>query len=152
MFIIFLVGAIVMVACLAVQVTAVALVVRYYADADRKPLGTRPIIELYTQLTTVMVGLLFAGVLQMAAWALLYQLHGRFPDFETALYFSGVTFTSLGYGDITLPPRIRLLSAMEASDGLMMFGITSAIFVGAMQHSLKQVRAHLERGDAASPR
>src|SRR5688572_22771571 len=107
-----------MVACLAVQVVAVALVVRFYANADSRPLGTRPIIELYRQLTAVMVGLLFAGVVQMAAWAALYQLQGRFPDFETALYFSGVTFTSLGYGDLTLTGRARLLSAMEAADGL----------------------------------
>ena len=61
------------------------------------------------------------------------------------MYFSGVTFTSLGYGDITLPPRIRLLSALEASDGLMMFGITSAVFVGALQHSVRRLRKAIDK-------
>jgi len=147
MFIVFFIGALVMVACLAVQVVAVALVARHFALAEKQPLGERPILELYRQLTAVMVGLLFAGVVQMAAWALLYQMDGRFPDFETALYFSGVTFTSLGYGDLTLQGRARLLSAMEAADGLMMFGVTSAVFMTALQNSLARLRRHRdERG------
>lgn len=144
---IFVVGILLMILCLGVQVGAVAWVVRFYAHAGRKPIDSHPFIALFRQLTFVMVVLLGAALLQMAMWATLYLLFdevGNINDFETAMYFSGVTFTSLGYGDITLPPRIRLLSAMEASDGLMMFGITSAIFVGAVQHSVRRVRAFLD--------
>ena len=49
MFVIFLVGALVMVACLAVQVAAVGLVARFYAKEEGKPLGPRPIIELWNR-------------------------------------------------------------------------------------------------------
>jgi hypothetical protein len=84
--------------------------------------------------------LLFAGMFQMAIWAMLFRMLGQFEDFETSLYFSGVTFTSLGYGDLTLPKRLRILSAMEAADGLMMFGVISAVFMNALQHAVGRVR------------
>ena len=93
---IILLGIAVMVACLAVQGVSVGVVIYYYARASRHALGERPYIEAYGQLVRIMVLLLVAGMLQMASWALLYRMLGQFEDFETALYFSGVTFTSLG--------------------------------------------------------
>ena len=147
---IFVVGVLLMILCLGVQVAAIGLIIRYFAHADRDATDDRhPFLTTFRQLTWVMVVLLGAALLQIAVWAGLYLVFeevDNIHDFETAMYFSGVTFTSLGYGDITLPPRIRLLSVMEASAGLMMFGITSAIFVGAMQHSVKRIRAWLDRG------
>src|SRR5689334_20662672 len=137
---IILLGIAVMILCLAVQGGSVGAVIYYYARAARNPLGTRPYVEAYGQLVRIMVLLLFAGMLQMAVWAFLYRLLGQFEDFETALYFSGVTFTSLGYGDLTLPKRLRILSAMEAADGLMMFGVISAVFMNALQHAVGRVR------------
>jgi len=137
---IILTGIALMILCLAVQGGAVGAVIYYYARAAREPLGARPYIEAYGQLVRIMVLLLFAGLLQMGFWAMLYRVLGQFEDYETALYFSGVTFTSLGYGDLTLPKRLRILSAMEASDGLMMFGVISAVFMHALQHAVGRVR------------
>ena len=134
------VGMAMMIACLAVQIAAVVQVIRYYVAAARQPLGERPLLSAFRQLVYIMLLLLVAGILQMAGWAALYQILGQFPDFETALYFSGVTFTSLGYGDLTLPKRLRILSAMEAADGLMMFGVISAVFMHALTHSIGRVR------------
>jgi len=51
------------------------------------------------------------------------------------MYFSGVTFTSLGYGDVVLDGRMRLLGPLQAANGLMMFGITTAIFISAVQQT-----------------
>lgn len=74
-------------------------------------------------------------------WALLYRALGAFEDFETAMYFSGVTFTSLGYGDVVLDGRIRLLGPLQAANGLMMFGITTALFFSAIQHATGKLTA-----------
>jgi len=141
--IIIFVGIMVMILCLAVQGAAVGLVISHYVRSAKQPLGPRPYVETYATLIRIMVLLLFAGMLQMAVWACLYRMLGQFEDFESALYFSGVTFTSLGYGDLTLPKRLRMLSAMEAADGLMMFGVISAIFMQAMQHAIGRVRESL---------
>jgi len=138
--IIILLGIGVMILCLGVQGISVGTVIYFYAHASKKPLGARPYVEAYDTLVRIMVLLLFAGMLQMAVWAFLYRMLGQFEDFEEALYFSGVTFTSLGYGDLTLPRRLRILSAMEAADGLMMFGVISAVFMHALTHSIGRVR------------
>ena len=47
-------------------------------------------------------------------------------SFEEALYFSTVTFASLGYGDIVLSPHWRLISAIEAANGVILFAWSTA--------------------------
>jgi hypothetical protein len=140
-----LMGLVVMMACLGIQAVTVGLVIHHYNKAAKRPYTGRPYVEAYKEIGYVMVLLLFSIMFQMAGWALLFQLLRQFEDFETALYFSGITFTSLGYGDITLPRRVRILSAMEAADGLLMFGIISAVFMSAMQNSLQRLRGSLAK-------
>jgi hypothetical protein len=136
MILIISVGLAVMIACLAVQIVSVVGVVRYYAEVSRQPIRARAFMSVFRQLAAIMTMLLVSSLLQMASWAALYLWLDQFDDFQTAIYFSGVTFTSLGYGDLTLEGRARILSAMEAADGLMMFGVTSAVFMIVLQHSI----------------
>jgi hypothetical protein len=146
--ILILLGIIVMMACLGIQAVTVGLVIRHYHKGAKRPYVGRPYLEAYQEIGYVMVLLLFSILFQMSGWSLLFLMLGQFDDFETALYFSGITFTSLGYGDITLPKRVRILSAMEAADGLLMFGIISAVFMSAMQNSLRRLRTTLEKPSA----
>ncbi|MEM1248752.1 MAG: potassium channel family protein [Acidobacteriota bacterium] len=68
-------------------------------------------------------------LLGAALWAAAYCWIGELDDFPTALYFSVVTATSLGYGDITLSPPWQLLAVFEAMTGLLLFGAsTAAVF------------------------
>ncbi len=67
------------------------------------------------------------------AWAFIYLKLGEFNDLSKALYFSVVTCTALGYGDITLSERWRLLSTFEAMGGLLLFGASTAFLIGFMQ-------------------
>ena len=59
-------------------------------------------------------------------WAAIYYALGEFTEFNQSLYFSVVTATTLGYGDITLSERWQLLSSFEAMGGLILFGVTIA--------------------------
>ena len=83
-----------------------------------------------------MLVLMLGNVVQIGIWATLYRLFGALGDWETAMYFSGVTFTSLGYGDVVLHGRVRLLAPWQAANGLMMFGVTTALFMSAVQRSV----------------
>jgi len=75
----------------------------------------------------------FASVIEAALWAVTYIAVGAITGFEKALYFSTVTYTTLGYGDVTMEGQWRLLSAFEAANGIIMFGWTTAMIVWAVQ-------------------
>jgi hypothetical protein len=126
-------GLLAMLACLALQVLASVFAARYFAQASKQPLGPKPLRGIFLQFSTLMIVLMIGNIVQVAFWASLYKLLGAFPDFETAMYFSGVTFTSLGYGEVLLEGRMRLLGPLQAANGLMMFGITTALFISAVQ-------------------
>lgn len=82
---------------------------------------------------TVIIFLLFISVAEMALWALAYLKIGAIEGMEAALYFSMVTFTTLGYGDITLNEQWRLISSFEAATGIIMFGWTTALVITTVQ-------------------
>ncbi|CAN7369451.1 potassium channel family protein [Mesorhizobium sp. LjNodule214] len=121
--------------CLALQALASMLAARYFARATKQPLGPKPWRSIFVQFSILMIVLMIGNIVQVAFWALLYRSLGAFEDFETAVYFSGVTFTSLGYGDVVLTGRMRLLAPLQAANGLMMFGVTTALFIAAVQHA-----------------
>ena len=70
-------------------------------------------------------------------WALLFAGLGLLPDLETSFYFSGITFTSVGYGDVSLPTCWRLLSVGLAVNGLLMAGWSTALLVYIVQRSME---------------
>ncbi len=67
-------------------------------------------------------------------WAAVYYFVGEFTDLSKAMYFSVVTCTTLGYGDITLSDRWRLLAGFEAMGGLILFGVSIAFLLEVMRH------------------
>ena len=71
-----------------------------------------------------------AIVIEAWIWALLYlynPLITKLPDIETAFYFSMVTFTTLGYGDVVLSGQWRSLASIQAANGVIIFGWTTAL-------------------------
>ena len=89
---------------------------------------------------TVLVGakLLTLGLLSyILLWALLFRSLGLLPTLETSFYFSGITFTSVGYGDVMLPTCWRLLSVGLAMNGLLMAGWSTALLVYIVQRSME---------------
>lgn len=138
-----------MLVCLALQASASVLGARYFAlHGTTRPLGDRPVLAVFTLFAVLMGVLMLGNVVQIAIWALLYRVLGSFADWETALYFSGVTFTSLGFGDVVLDGRARLLAPLQAANGLMMFGITTALFIATVERAITRWRAaHLAEPD-----
>jgi voltage-gated potassium channel Kch len=75
--------------------------------------------------------------IEACCWAALYYRLGEFVDFERALYFSVVTATTLGFGDVTLSARWQLLSTFEVMGGLLLFGTSTAFLLEALRHLFK---------------
>jgi voltage-gated potassium channel Kch len=78
--------------------------------------------------------MLLTTVLESTLWALTYVVIGALSDFGEALYFSTVTYTTLGYGDIVVGEEWRLLASLEAANGIIMFGWTTALIMAAVHH------------------
>lgn len=80
-----------------------------------------------------------AHLLGIAAWAVLFMVCGEFSNFGAAYYHSAVNYTTLGYGDVVMTPSWRMLGPLEAANGMLMFGVTTAIIFAVIQR-LIQVR------------
>lgn len=92
---------------------------------------------LYVLLTTVVVAIALHA-LQISIWAIAYLMlvpTGELQTMEQALYFSFVTFTTLGYGDITLSEGWRILSGIEALNGILLVGWTTALLFAVVQRT-----------------
>ena len=81
-------------------------------------------------LSGLTIWMFLAIVLEAGLWALLYlynPLITKLPDLETAFYFSMVTFTTLGFGDVVLTGQWRTLASIQAANGVIIFGWTTAL-------------------------
>ena len=67
-------------------------------------------------------------VAEICVWAGFYRWQHCLPDAESAFYFSGVTYTTLGYGDVVLAPEWRLLAPLEGLAGILMCGLSAGLF------------------------
>ena len=85
-----------------------------------------------TLLLAATVGIIAIHTLEIWLYALLYlQLHA-FRHFEQALYFSTVTYATIGYGDVLMPHQWRILGAIEGAVGMLMLGWSTAFIVSLM--------------------
>jgi hypothetical protein len=74
-----------------------------------------------------------AHLVEIGMWAWLFLLCGEFPDWGSAYYHSAVNYTTLGYGDIIMSPAWKLLGPLEAADGALMFGVSTAMVFAVTQ-------------------
>ena len=89
-------------------------------------------------------GLFALHSVEIWAYALLYELIGALPDFEQALYFSTVSYSTIGYGDLTLPKAWRILGAIEGANGIILLGWSTAFFVSVIAR-LQLLEREIER-------
>ena len=71
-------------------------------------------------------------LIQIALWALVILLSGEASTFEKAFYCSAQNYTALGYGDFILSEQWRLLGPLEAINGLLLFGLSTAVMFAVM--------------------
>ena len=90
-------------------------------------------------IVTLFAGIMFLHVIQTSLWAVFYYTQSLFSDFETSLYFSMVSFTTIGYGDVLLPRHWRLLGVIEGFSGVLLCGVSTA-FIFAVINAMFQFR------------
>ena len=78
------------------------------------------------------LGIIAIHSIEIWAYALAYWQLRAFADFEQALYFSTVTYSTIGYGDVTMPHQWRILGAIEGAAGIILLGWSTAFLVSML--------------------
>ena len=127
-----LIGSLALVINMTIQVVAIVIILTFLLrNLELYQLKSRYRTEI--RVLSILVLALFTGhLLQFAIWAVLFFFLGEFADFQTAFYHSVVNFTSLGYGDIVMSEKWRLLGGLEAANGILMFGLSAGALMSAM--------------------
>ena len=103
-------------------------------------------------LTLVVVALLAVHLTEAASWAALYFYKGCFADFDTSLYFSMITYTTVGYGDVVLHDKgWRLIAGVEALTGSLMLCWSTVVLVQVITKLYRQRRKIWEE-ESLAPR
>jgi Ion channel len=136
-----LVGTTLLVACLTLTALATVAILHVTVRALRSGYAGGSFWHNVAVVTAVTLLAAAGHFAQMALWAGAFLACGEFRDFETAFYHSAVNYTSLGYGDIVMSLRWRLLGPLEAMTGLLLFGLSAAT-VFAVMSRLIDLRLH----------
>ncbi len=88
-----------------------------------------PVFGHVVIMIVVVLGLFMAHTIEAWIWAIFYRFVGETGSLAEAVYFSTVTFTTLGFGDVVLSDDWRLTSALQAASGILLFGWSTAFLV-----------------------
>ena len=130
-------GLVTMGLCLFLQSLLLVVVIRYYSS-HQYLLQRQTFMSSLILVNGVMVILFSGNLAQIAVWAWLFQLLGEFDHFVEAYYHSAVNFATLGYGDIVMSEKHRLLGPIEAVNGVLMIGVSTAALLSVFQNILKE--------------
>jgi hypothetical protein len=111
---------------------AVALLIRLVArltppGSTLWGFGKNVAVMMFVMLLTAVVHLI-----EIALWAGAVLLSGELSGFERAFYYSAGMYTTTGAGDVVLPEPWRLLGPLEAINGLLLFGLSTAVMFAVL--------------------
>lgn len=133
------IAAVIVCACLLVHVLGMVWMADQILGRPEYRERTATKRHFSTIVIAVFSGIILLHVFEAALWAWFYYSRSLFSNFETSLYFSLVSFASIGYGDVLLPQRWRLLGAIEGISGILLCGVSTA-FIFAIVNAMFQIR------------
>lgn len=139
-----IIGTAVMTLCLLLQIALLARALMYYTRRQNR-LEEATFLGVLAVMNGVMLLLVFGNLGQVAIWALLFQMLGEFDSYRTAFYHSAVNFATLGYGDIVMSEKYKLLGPLQALNGVLMVGVSTAGFMTTLRDAMKQYARLLDR-------
>jgi hypothetical protein len=115
--------------CVVIHAGGITWAVR---QVRRREAPGQPLWPWLRLFVCVAAGIVLLHVVEITAWALIYVWGGAITGIQAAAYFSAVTYTTTGYGDLVLPEDWRIVGAIEALTGILMCGWSTAFFVAVV--------------------
>jgi hypothetical protein len=120
--------------CVAIHGLGMILGLRWFSRTRPGYRHHFSVPQMFWLLVQVVFGLLVLHLLQILVWAACYQWSGCFPDFVTSFYYSATSYSTVGYGDVLPPGNWRILGAIEAVTGILMFGWSTGVLFSVVNH------------------
>jgi len=118
--------------CVIIHATGVTTLLQWGRRRADPGLQWWPAMWMFIRLAWMIILL---HLIEIAVWAILYAWTGAMPGLQAAVYFSAVTYTTTGYGDLVLPGEWRLVGAVEALSGILMCAWSTGFFVAAVSRT-----------------
>ena len=126
MFVQLLIGSLIVSLSIIIHAVFIVLAIRTLRHLGQQLITPPLFIKMLGVLIATTLWMLVALSLSVWLWAAVLLFIGVFDALEPAVYFSLVAFTTLGFGDIILEPDWRILSGLIATNGLVLFGLSTA--------------------------
>ena len=131
-------GLAVMVLCLFVQSILVAVAVVFYGR-HRTSNVSASFFSTVMLIGGVMLVLVLGNFIQIVIWGAVFVHLEEFESYRVAAYHSAVNFATLGYGDIVMTEEHRILGPMQAINGVLMVGVSTAVMITTLQDAIKRM-------------
>ena len=125
--------------CVVIHITVIVLLAEWLLDRHEERKIQGKMANFLIVLIIVFAILIGIHLFETALWAMFYWSWNLFEDFETSLYFSMTSYTTIGYGDVVLPKKWRLLGVIEGISGVLLCGVSTA-FIFVVLNGLFQIR------------
>ena len=119
----------VMAACVAIHAGGISGAVRWLQKLPAMPRRFWPWTWLFIRVAAWIVLL---HLVEIVVWGFFYTWQGAMPDLQSAIYFSAVTYTTTGYGDLLLPQEFKLAGGVQALTGILMCGWSTGFFFAVL--------------------
>ena len=126
----------ILIACVLVAITVavhaigLAVLLRFLTRSNMvSPTRFWPVTWLLLRVTW---WLILTHLIEITVWAMFYFWQECLPDAESAFYFAGVTYTTIGYGDLVLTKPWRMLGPVEGLTGILMCGLSTGLFFAVL--------------------
>jgi hypothetical protein len=135
----FLVAFAIVAVCLLLHVASIVFLADWMLDRREKSKEKMGLLGYMLLLIIAFSVIIVLHMVEVSLWAVFYSAHSLFPDFETSLYFSITSYTTIGFGDVVLPRSWRMLGGIEGVTGVLLCGLSTA-FVFAIVNVMFQMR------------
>ena len=125
--------------CLLLHVTEMLVIAEWLLHRRDYMEETVPMVGFGILLLFLFSMMMILHLVDITLWGIFYYSRGWFADFESAVYFSLSSYTTIGYGDVLLPQRWRLLGGIEGIAGVLLCGLSTA-FIFAAMNGIIQIR------------
>jgi hypothetical protein len=133
-----------MLAAMTMVVHAVGMALLLKALGSRARISPRHLWTISARLVWVTCYLILLHMIEISIWGAFYLWKKCMPDVETALYFSGVTYATIGYGDVVLEKPWRLFGPIEGLTGILMCGLSTGFFFAMVFHIYQVIHSNVE--------